>query len=109
MKKVAIVLFSLISLFITSSSFASTKCGYLPVKGLTIMADRENGSLYANTLRISVADGVCTGVKWAYISNAHPSYNGILNALLQGGKYHIWVQDSLGIYSDAREIEWITK
>ena len=109
MKKVSIVLFSLVSLLVASSSFASTKCGYLTVKSLTIQADRENGSLYANTLRISVADGVCADIKWAYISNTHSAYEGILTALLQGGKFYIWVQDSLGIYPNAREIEWITK
>ncbi|WHI45614.1 hypothetical protein [Microbulbifer sp. VAAF005] len=94
-------------------SHAYLECGYIDVKGITVQATRDNGSAYADTLRIFVnSQGDCEGVKYAYLENSEPSYPSILSTLLSaqasGKKVSVNVKESSGISSDAHEIEWIS-
>jgi len=105
----------MISVLILSPSMAHAvlECGQVSVTGITVQADRENNSPWANTMRVVVNSGTCQGVTYAYLRNDHPAYSSVLSVLLAaqatGEKVSIFVKESGGIGSNSKEIEWITK
>ncbi|WP_445357376.1 hypothetical protein ACJJIC_15790 [Microbulbifer sp. ANSA002] len=114
LNKILFVISGLVALSTFSmQSYAYLECGYIDVKGITVQANRDNGSAYANTMRIHVNyQGDCVGVKYAYLKNSESSYASILSTLLtaqaSGKKVSVNVKESSGIASDAHEIEWVS-
>lgn len=112
MKKMRFIASIIIMCSLSTASFAVTFCGTLNVVGLTAQAERANGSLYANTMRVNVENQQCVGVKYAYLTNTQAAYSSVLSMLLsaqaRGKTINIYVKDTAGIYSDAREIEWVS-
>lgn len=108
MNKISILL---LLLFCTSSANALISCGSVPVKRLTIEADRENGSVWANTVSIDVSGGACGSSTTAYLKNDHPAYNSIVSTLLsvhaRGGLIKVVVKSAQGISANAKEIEYV--
>lgn len=101
-------------LLLPSTSFAYIGCGSMPVVDLTIQASRDNGSLYANTLRINLpSTGACSDYSFGYLKNTHAAYYSFLSVLgaaqLSGQNVQVYISEAPGIYPEAREIEFIIK
>lgn len=108
MKK--IILLSLLS-FASASAYALINCGVIPVKEIAVEANRENGSVWSNTMHINIKGSACSGVSHAYLKNDNPAYNSTLSLLMSahaGGKsVRVVVKSAPGISSYAREIDYI--
>jgi len=93
------------------NAYAALDCGNVVVKNLTVQAERENGSLFANTMRIHVANTGCAGVTYAYLENGDDAYSSTLAVLMaaqaQGKKVRLFVKNNPGIYKGAYKIEWV--
>lgn len=86
-------------------------CGSTPIKNLTIEADRENGSAWANTLHIEITGSSCSSIDYAYLKNDQPSYASILSTLLSahasGKNVTVIVKSAGGLGPNSREIDYI--
>ena len=102
MKKLKLIPLVFAALIIPNYAFSAVDCGSLTVRGLTVQAERENGSKYANTMRILVDHGTCTGVKYAYLKNNQSAYDSTLSMLMalhaQNKNVRVWVKETTGIY-----------
>ena len=108
MKK--IILLSLLS-FTSFSANALMNCGLVPVKEIVIETDRENGSVWANTMHINISGSACSGISHTYLRNDHPAYNSTLSLLLsahaRGQDIKVIVKSTEGLSSYSREIDYI--